>query len=60
MRKQTKYRRCKVCKELVSDPENCANCANANPLAITRRSALTGKRGRPTLDIQEGTPEWDA
>jgi hypothetical protein len=59
-RRTSKYVRCKKCMELVSDAENCANCANMNPLAITRKSALCGKRGSPTLDIQEGNwSEWN-
>lgn len=53
-RRPTKYKRCKKCKELVSDPDDCANCANSDPLRITRRSVTDGKRGSPTLDIQEG------
>lgn len=51
------HRRCPVCRELVSDPDNCANCENRNPLAYTRRSVGHGQRGRPTLDIQEGNAE---
>lgn len=55
-----KYRRCKKCHELVVDPDNCANCANSNPLsATTHPQHVDGKRGRPTLDIQEGNwEEW--
>jgi len=56
-KRPTKYKRCKKCKELVSDPENCANCANRNPLSATTPHAYTGKRGSPTLDIQEGN--WE-
>jgi hypothetical protein len=56
-KRPTKYRRCKKCKELVIDPEHCANCANANPLSLTRRSISEGLRGRPTLDVQEGNGE---
>lgn len=57
-KRKTKYRRCKKCKELVIDPDNCANCANTNPLSLNRKTAgVDGKRGRPTLDIQEGN--WD-
>lgn len=54
MRKASKYTRCKRCKELVLDAENCANCAAKNPLSLTRRRHVgIGKRGSPTLDIQE-------
>jgi len=49
-----KYARCKKCRELVSDPESCANCANKNPLSLTQNWPRNGKAGRPTLDIQEG------
>lgn len=54
-RKTAKYRRCKKCKELVLDPDNCANCANRDPLSLSgRRNVGGGKKGSPTLDIQEG------
>ena len=57
-KRKTKYRRCKKCKELVIDPDNCAVCANANPLSLNRHpNHVDGKRGSPTLDIQEGN--WD-
>ena len=58
MKKQSKYRRCKKCKELVLDPDNCANCANHDPLSLTRRSDR-GDRKVPslTLDQQEGNSE---
>lgn len=50
-----KYHRCKKCRELVMDADNCANCAAQNPLSANRRMHIaTGKRGRPTLDVQEG------
>ncbi len=52
-KRPTKYRRCKKCKELVIDPDDCANCANRDPLRISRTRILGGKRGCPTLDIQE-------
>lgn len=56
---KSKYVRCKKCKELVSDAENCANCAERDPLKWPARSTLGGKRGSPTLDIQEGNwEEW--
>lgn len=54
---KSKYRRCKKCRELVNDPDNCANCANRNPLGFRMPDRATGKRGSPTLDIQEGNPE---
>lgn len=47
------YKRCKVCKELVADVENCLNCANRDPDVKMRRPS-EGKRGSVTLDIQEG------
>ena len=52
---KSKYKRCKKCRELVIDPDNCANCANRNPLSLTMRRGYMGKHGRPTLDRQEGT-----
>lgn len=53
-----KYRRCKKCKELVTDPDNCANCENRDEFRSFRTPA-NGKRGSPTLDIQEGNwEEW--
>jgi hypothetical protein len=53
-----KYHRCKKCRELVIDPINCANCANKNPLSASGMiQVTTGKRGRPTLDVQEGNRE---
>ena len=55
MAHSVKYRRCSKCHELVSDVENCANCANRSPLSLnTPRGQVTGKRGAATLDIQEG------
>ena len=57
MRRKTKYKRCKKCKELVMDVDSCANCANRDPLAISRGYIAEGKRGAPTLDIQEGNAE---
>lgn len=63
VKKPVKYRRCKKCRELVSDPDNCANCANkASPLSMSRGRApsSTGKRGSLTLDMQEGNwEEWN-
>ena len=52
----TKYKRCRKCKELVTDPDDCANCRDRDP-SYSRRSAGRGRRGSPTLDIQEGNPE---
>ena len=52
-KRATKYKRCKTCRELVLDPENCANCSNRDE-SYGRRSVGAGKRGAPTLDIQEG------
>lgn len=58
-RKRTKYQRCKKCKELVTDADNCANCANRDPMSWQGRQFTDGKRGAPTLDIQEGNmEEW--
>lgn len=57
-RRPAKYTRCKECKELVIDADNCANCANRDPLKWGPRSrSIEGKRGSPTLDIQEGNFE---
>lgn len=49
------YVRCKKCKELVTDADDCANCAARaqNPYAFARTYSVSGKRGSPTLDIQE-------
>lgn len=55
-KRPSKYKRCKVCKELVIDPDNCANCEHRDPNRAHRR-VLDGKRGSPTLDIQEGNSE---
>lgn len=55
-RKKVKYKRCKECKELVIDVENCANCANRDE-SYSRKWVGQGKRGSPTLDIQEGNSE---
>lgn len=54
-RRKSKYKRCKKCKELVIDPDNCANCENRrDPLSYgPRNRVLDGKRSSPTLDIQE-------
>lgn len=57
VRRLTKYKRCKRCKELVRDPDNCENCAAKNPLSATTPHGGYGMRGRPTLDIQEGNFE---
>lgn len=54
--RKSKYKRCKKCKELVIDVENCANCANRDE-GYSRRYISEGKRGSPTLDIQEGNSE---
>ena len=56
-KRASKYKRCKKCKELVNDPDNCANCANRNPLSLTTHHVKAGQKGRPTLDIQEGNSE---
>lgn len=56
---KSKYKRCKKCKELVVDVENCANCANRDPLGGHTGHVIDGKRGAPTLDMQEGnSEEW--
>lgn len=55
-KRKSKYKRCKVCKELVVDPDNCANCECRDPNMWHRRPG-NGKRGSPTLDIQEGNSE---
>ena len=54
----SKYKRCKVCKELISlHHDDCPNCAAHNPLSATKPRVSEGQRGRPTLDIQEGN--WE-
>jgi len=55
-RPKSKYKRCKVCRELVVDPDNCANCEHQDPWQ-THPYPGNGKRGSPTLDIQEGNSE---
>lgn len=52
-KRESKYKRCKRCKELVLDPDNCANCANRDPLSLSRASHTTGKKPALTLDMQE-------
>jgi hypothetical protein len=57
-KQKSKYKRCKKCKELVINPDNCANCANTNPLSLSyHRGWRDGNKGAPTLDIQEGNSE---
>jgi len=58
-KRKSKYKRCKKCRELVSDPDNCANCANLNPLSATTPGRFEGRKGSPTLDVQEGNPGGD-
>ena len=49
-----RHGRCKRCKELVLDPDNCANCAHLNPLSISRRNLVVSVEERSqTLDQQE-------
>lgn len=53
----SEYKRCKVCMELVADISDFQNCKHkASELSLNRRLSqpLAGKRGSPTLDIQEG------
>lgn len=57
MKRPTKYKRCKKCKELVNDSDNCANCANRDPFGFHKPDHSSGQRGRPTLDVQEGNVE---
>lgn len=61
MRTFSKYERCKICRELVADPDDCENCKNkCDPLSFgPRRTISDGRRGAPTLDIIEGNwEEW--
>ncbi len=52
------YTRCKKSRELVIDADNCANCASRDPHGYSGRwNVGFGKRGSPTLDIQEGNSE---
>ena len=55
MKKLSKYRRCKACKQLISARhEDCPNCAASNPLSMNgTRNIGHGAKGRPTLDVQE-------
>ena len=55
-RSKPKYQRCKKCKELVLDADDCANCRERDPNR-GHRLPLTGKRKAPTLDHQEGNTE---
>lgn len=54
MVKPVKYVRCPKCKELISPQfaDDCPNCRDRDP-NYTRRHVGMGKRGAPTLDIQE-------
>jgi hypothetical protein len=38
-----RHGRCKRCKELVLDPDNCANCSNMNPLGLSLRTLEVSK-----------------
>ncbi len=51
-----KYQRCKKCKELVNDVENCANCEHRDTDRSFRRP-LGGIRKSPNLDQTEGNSE---
>jgi len=57
------YGRCKRCKELVRDPDNCANCQHRNPLSLSlrdERRPRTNSEGNlrlPSLSAQEGDDE---
>lgn len=53
-KRRNPYKRCKVCKELVIDVDNCAVCENKDPNASPGRQPGHGKRGVVTLDMQEG------
>ena len=55
----SEYRRCGDCKELIAlRHDQCPNCEQRNPLAASKpRQYFDGKRGSPTLDIQEGN--WE-
>lgn len=52
---KSKYVRCKKCKELISIKfkDDCPNCRDRDQ-SYSRRTVGMGKRGAPTLDIQEG------
>lgn len=53
-KRSKKYRRCKVCKELIAvRHDNCPNCENRNKLA-GYVPVYTGGKSRPTIDTQEG------
>ena len=53
--RKSKYKRCKNCKELVIDIENCANCAAKNdPHYSQLRRPGEGARGKLTLDMYDG------
>ena len=57
-KKTAKYKRCKKCKELVIDAENCANCAaKSDPLRRQSASFPDGRRSSISLDMQEGN--WE-
>jgi len=59
-KRSSKYKRCKVCKELVIDIDNCANCAakkDGMVSPIGRYPSPSEKRGARTLDMQEGNDE---
>lgn len=47
------WKRCKKCRELVRDPDNCDVCANRDPLSASRPSHYSGQKASLTLDMQE-------
>ena len=56
VRRMSEYERCPICLELVSDVEDCANCKHRcgdTSMSRGRNPHPQGKRGAPTLDIQE-------
>lgn len=58
VKRKSKYTRCKKCKELVMDADNCANCAAYEGRTFPNHRAVGyGRKGSPTLDIQEGNDE---
>lgn len=56
-KRRNPYKRCKRCKELVIDPDNCANCANRDPMGGHRKHIVDGKRKTQNLDIIEGNED---
>lgn len=62
--RKSKYSRCPVCKELVSDVANCGNCAAHadDPQGLRKprgnNTIRQGRKGASQLDMIEGNKDW--